>query len=485
MDLSKLSDKDFEALQAGKLQDMSDEGFAYLQSQSAAEPSIPVSKKEPGILEKATRGLNLAGGAVRGAIAGAVEPLIGKDIVSAEEVKSGTVPGASELMARAEVPEGFSLSDIAPSMYSQDGEGLALEKGGMFDPTARGTAGLAADILTDPLTYLAAPLKAAQVARAGTAAGKALKLGEVLINPIGEAIGAAGAGLKKGGEAMYKSAFEKADQALATRYGKGSIADILKSRGFKGSAEQALEKTSEINQELGKKIGSFRETADLTGILEKPMNFEAAEKVVQKYRVSSDPEMMGIADNLQEILDSYKGMPPKTATELATVKRTNLDMAGGDTAFDMLKSSPDRAKAELRRAIGKSLGEAEDSAVKQALSPEQYKEYLKTKRDYGVTTKFAQKELNKLARAEMTRTGVAPSAVDIMGMGVAAAAGSPIGMGAMAAKKARDIMRLTGTKTRLGPMMESVGGGIEATAAKVPPQVWLEMLRSKPEGEQK
>ena len=439
--------------------------------------------EEPGMLDYAMRGLNYAGGAVRGGIAGAIEPILGKDIVSAEEVASGTVPGASELMARAGVPN-VALSEMIPSMYSETGEGLALEKGGIFDPTARGTVGLAADIFTDPTTYLAAPLKAAQLAKAGTTAGKALKLGEVLINPMGEAVGAMGAGLKKGGEAMYKSAFEKADRALATRYGKGSIADILKSRGFKGSAEEALSKTQQINEELGKKIGTYRQQADLTGMLSQPMNFDAAEKVVQKYRSASDPKMMAIADSLQEVLDSYKTMPPKTATELATVKRVNLDMAGGDTAFDVLKSSPDRAEAELRRALGKSLGEAEDSAVKAALSPEQYADYLKTKKEYGVTTKFAQKELNKLAGQEMTRTGVLPSAVDIMGVGAAAAAGTPIGLGAMAAKKGRDILRLTGTKTRLGPMMEAAGGGMQATAAKIPPQLWLEMLRGKSEGEQ-
>ncbi|NBT59802.1 hypothetical protein EBT16_13560, partial [bacterium] len=283
---------------------------------------------------------------------------------------------------------------------------------------------------------------------------------------------------------IYKSAFEKADRALATRYGKGSIADILKSRGFKGSAEKALEKTSEINAQLGEQIGQARAKADLVGVLEKPMNFEAAEKVVQKYRTASDPKMMAIADNLQEVLDSYKTMSPKTATELATIKRVNLDMAGGDTAFDMLKSSPDRAEAELRRALGKSLGEAEDSAVKQALSPEEFKNYLNTKKEYGVTTKFAQKQLSTLANREAVRTGVAPSAVDLMGMGAAIASGQPIAIGAMAAKKGRDILRLTGAKTRLGPMMEAAGEGIQATSAAIPPQVWLEMLRSK-QGEEK
>lgn len=46
MDLSKLSDKDFEALRAGKLQDMSDEGFAYIQSQSVEKEPVTISKEE-------------------------------------------------------------------------------------------------------------------------------------------------------------------------------------------------------------------------------------------------------------------------------------------------------------------------------------------------------------------------------------------------------------------------------------------------------
>jgi hypothetical protein len=457
---------------------------AKAKAKREAEQAVtPIVSEEPGMLNYAMRGLNYAGGLGRAAIAGAMEPIVGKDLVSMEQALKGEVPGAADIMEKAGVPN-VALSEVLPQMYSETGEGLALEKGGIFDPTARGVAGLVADVALDPTTYLAAPLKAAQLAKAGTAAGKALKLGEILMNPLGEAVGAAGKGLKKSGEALYKSAFEKADRALATRYGKGSIADILKSAGFKGSAEEALAKTAELNQSFGTKIGNYRTAADASGILEKPLNFDAAEKVIQKYRSASDPKMMSIADNLQDVLDSYKNMPPKTATELATVKRVNLDMAGGDTAFDMLKSSPDRAESELRRALGKSLGEAEDSAVKQALSPKEYADYLKTKKDYGVTTKYGQKQLATLANREAIRTGVAPSDVDIMGTFAALASGQPLAVGGMAAKKGSNILRLTGTKTRLGPMMEAVGGGIQATAAKIPPQVWLEMLRSKPEGEQ-
>jgi len=449
----------------------------------AEQAAVPIVSEEPGMLDYAMRGLNYTGGLGRAAIAGAMEPFVGKDLVSVEQALKGTVPSSSEIMEKAGVPNA-ALSDVLPQMYSETGEGLALEKGGMFDPTARGTVGFGLDIAADPATYLVPYLKGVQVAGVASKAAKASRLGELLLNPLGEAVGAAGKGLKKGGEELYKSAFEKADRALATRYGKGSIADILKSEGFKGSAEEALTKTAKINESLGSKIGDYRIASEMSGILEKPLNFDAAEKVIKKYRSASDPKMMSIADDLQKVLESYKTMPPKTATELATVKRVNLDMAGGDTAFDMLKSSPDRAESELRRALGKSLGEAEDSAVKQALSPEEYADYLKTKKDYGVTTKFGQKQLATLANQEAVRTGVAPSAVDVMGTFAALASGQPLAVGGMAAKKGRDILRLTGSKTRLGPMMESVGEGVQTIAKKVPPQVWIEMLRNKQGEEQ-
>jgi hypothetical protein len=434
----------------------------------AAKESAP-APVEPTMGDRAMQALNYVGGLGRGTVAAGLEPLIGKDIVSPEEIMTGKVPGSAELMERAGVPAGWSLSTAIPAAFSEPGQG-GIEKGGMLDITARGFGGLVGDIALDPSTYVLPMVKGA---------GMAAKGARVALNPLGEAVGLAGKQIAKTGTAAYKSAFEKADRALATRYGKGSIADILKSEKFVGNAEDALKKAEEINQTLGQKIGDYRATADASGLMSAPPSYDEAEKLIQKYRVASDPKMMNIADSLQETLDSYKAMPPKTATELATVKRTNLDMAGGDTAFDKLKSSPDRAESELRRLIAKELGKAEDDVVKASLSKEEFDAYLKTKKDYGITTKFTQKQLAKLAGAEASRTGVLPSAVDVMGTGTALATGSPIGLGTMALKKARDIGRLTGTKTGGGRGLEILGGGIETVSKVVPPQVWLEMIRSK------
>lgn len=68
-------------------------------------------------------------------------------------------PGYNEVMKRAGVPEGASLSDVLPphlaAIYAQPGEGSSWrpEKGGMLDPSLRGSVGLAADVAGDPLTW--------------------------------------------------------------------------------------------------------------------------------------------------------------------------------------------------------------------------------------------------------------------------------------------------------------------------------------------
>jgi len=89
--------------------------------------------------------------------------------------------------------------------------------------------------------------------------------------------------------------------------------------------------------------------------------------------------------------------------------------------------------------------------------------------------------MSKLAKQEANRTGILPSAVDVMGTGVAAASGSPIGLGAMALKKARDIGRLTSVKTKGGLALEDLGAMTQKTSDVIPPQLWIEMIRNKKE----
>lgn len=107
------------------------------------------------VLEKADpllRVLDYPAGLLRGAVAGGIEAATGRDdLVDIKDVLKGKAPASGEILEKMGVSEGRSLSDILPGMYSESGKGAALQKGGLFDPTARGAVGMLADVVLDPL----------------------------------------------------------------------------------------------------------------------------------------------------------------------------------------------------------------------------------------------------------------------------------------------------------------------------------------------
>jgi hypothetical protein len=78
----------------------------------------------------------------------------------AREIFSGVGPVQGEKQGFGEVFQdlgygpGGSLSGLAPGAFSETGEGFKFQRGGFFDWTARGSLGLALDIVADPTTYL-------------------------------------------------------------------------------------------------------------------------------------------------------------------------------------------------------------------------------------------------------------------------------------------------------------------------------------------
>lgn len=68
----------------------------------------------------------------------------------------GDKEGFGLVLEQAGVGTGGQLSNLAPFLFSESGKGPALQRGGLFDITPRGTAGLALDIATDPLTFVGA-----------------------------------------------------------------------------------------------------------------------------------------------------------------------------------------------------------------------------------------------------------------------------------------------------------------------------------------
>lgn len=78
----------------------------------------------------------------------------------ATELFSGIGDLQGEKQAFGEVFEdlgfgaGGSVSDVIPGIFSETGAGVKFQRGGFFDWTARGSLGLALDIVADPTTYL-------------------------------------------------------------------------------------------------------------------------------------------------------------------------------------------------------------------------------------------------------------------------------------------------------------------------------------------
>lgn len=106
-------------------------------------------------LEPIQKPLGYLGGLSREALTKTVvEPIVGKEIGTREQALAGEYPQFSEVLKEAGVGPGYSLSDILPAMYSETGKGIKLQKGGLFDPTARGVAGGILDVVTDPLSYI-------------------------------------------------------------------------------------------------------------------------------------------------------------------------------------------------------------------------------------------------------------------------------------------------------------------------------------------
>jgi hypothetical protein len=132
----------------------------------AAEP-----EEELTITDYAGRGLQgvgktldyLRGGVTAPAVAAILEQLSGNDVYNFKEhmnalnpLSLDVYPDGGEIMKRAGVPEGGKLSDVVPG-YADPAKNPSWyepEKGGLLDPSTRGTGGFAFDTAIDPLTYI-------------------------------------------------------------------------------------------------------------------------------------------------------------------------------------------------------------------------------------------------------------------------------------------------------------------------------------------
>lgn len=270
----------------------------------------------------ALKPLDYAGGLVRTSVAGSVQGganAVGKmrematgeadetpQIVTPDDAISalkGSAPSLTEYMKRGGVPQMGSLSDIAPIAFSKDPGSWRPTPGGNYDPNVRGAMGMAGDIALDPLTYLGAgPLKALLPGGKGGAAI------EHVLNPAENAF-------KVGGESLYKSApIMKAADAINNRYGKQAASDILFDQGVTGTGRQIATKAENLAGGVGAERDALLNQADQAGgVLNMNAAMSPAESFIHKIRASRDPQLLPVADALEQRVAEYKGLQAREA----------------------------------------------------------------------------------------------------------------------------------------------------------------------------
>lgn len=475
-----------------------------------AEP-VQVTE-EPGILSKgldyAGRGLDYAGGLTRTALLEAlsgarqvgtgVDALVGgksakealREALQARLVKEGEwtkalkgqAPGGSEILQRVGMPEGGALSEVLPSLYSETGEGLALQKGGALDPTTRGAAGLAIDIATDPMTYLTGGTsKLAQ-----TALKPIPKLGKVAItidkglstvlNPI-ETLGS------KAGKSLYKAGLKRTDQ-IASRYGKvGEIApsEILWREGVTGSNKQIAKKSEALLEKLNQKREELLDSAgDVYVDMDKATS--PAEQLLREKLASKDPKIQRTAAALMSDIEDYKNLKAVPEQDVVREITSPLVTAKGDpivtSVVETIPARPGITPKELSQMKSNrysSIGSEAYNQAKQTPLGKQYEKALakgmkqETERSLGKAGKelaktnaelgsllTAASSLDKEALKETTRNMLTPVDAIAYGASKAASGSAEEGIKTFLLKKLADLSKETWTRTKTGKGLYNV-----------------------------
>jgi hypothetical protein len=315
MDLSKLNDSDYEAFKAGRLSDMSDAGYEYVKSQRAATiPSSQEPEKELSTMDKITRALNFESGLGRGALATAIEPLVGKELVTGKEITSGTVPSSEELAKKAGVDLTYMYPAFARNLAKLTGQEGKLQS----------LAGATANVYLDPATFLAPMARAAQVGAKGAKLG-ATKFLETMLDPMGVSLDAIGKGISKVTPSKYSimsmvSGVPK--EAIETYSKNKSIIDELDPAAAEqlaqDAAEQAKTAVASIRQKQGTALSSaIKEAGDA------PVSIVD----LKKQLLSSVTPREGALKNkaAQETFDEIRGKVDQLLTTKQPVMQTVID----------------------------------------------------------------------------------------------------------------------------------------------------------------
>jgi hypothetical protein len=278
----------------------------YIRKQMPVEsPSMLQKIVTSAPVDYTLRGLDYAGGLGRLAASGLVNaaqyPFTGESLNKETDILDalkGHAPSTSEYMKRAGVEDLGALSDVIPGAYSETGEGLRLKKGGLLDPTGRGTIGMAGDVAFDPLTYLT--LGGSAVAKAG----KVGKVAEKVLKPTANIA-------ESTGKSIYKSGLKSIDQQ-AMKYGKEPVSDTLMKYGISGSAESIYKQMDDLAETLvGQQKDILSRATQAGGQANMSKAMQGTIDKIAELRATKDPMLQPVADALEAEVVKYTKLDPR------------------------------------------------------------------------------------------------------------------------------------------------------------------------------
>jgi hypothetical protein len=297
-----------------------------------------------------------------------------------------------------------------------------MARQGIEDTGGRTAVGLAKDIALDPMTYMT--LGAAPLAR-GTA---------------------------KAGKSIYKSGL-KAIDLEAAKYGKEPVSDILMKEGVTGSAEQIQKRIDELAEGYKRERDYILKKADEAGGQVSMKEAMAPLKTkIDDIRASKDPALQSVADTMDEDLAKYVELGEDIKPSVGSSYKSSVYNQIPGSNYANATQTPVGKSLQKEKARG--LKDAVETAVEKSTGKQNAAE-LKELNDKLGRMLTSRKKAGMEAAKEINKNAF--TSVDAMIAGL----GGDNAVKGLALKKAADIAKMTGPRTKVGKAMvdnaESLG----------------------------
>lgn len=448
---------------------------AALQDQAPQDESTIDQIKQGALkgLDYAGRGLDYLGGVTR--TAGSypfVKQVTGQDVLNA--FKAHPLSG-NQILEKAGVSQGKSLSDVIPGYSKEPAPWYVPEKGGALDPTARGAAGLALEIGTDPLAMASIGVKAGT--NAARMAGRALTPAEKLLQYSTRPVGTA---LEDIGTSRYKSALRGVDESLKSA-GKPAISDTFIQQGMPVGNMQTLKAKAKVfADQAGQAMGNIEtEAAGKGATVNMLPAMDDAMELSSEMRASPHPSVQAAGQKLDDITASYLEKGEKVPVDKAREWSSEANKLASEQAFNPMTANNVPFASEANREIGQGLkGEVYKSI--ENTTPELSDQYKLANQQYStLASKPAQRELKNAAKVERKKNAI--TLVDAM-IASGSLANPTIGLPILGAKKAIEFGNSALGRTMAGKGLYNLGNYGDQILRR--PSVWQDIYNKNNNGEE-